>query len=206
MNIKNAEFVVFDVETTGLSVLGGDRIVEIAGVKIKGCEKIDEFSSFINPQRDIPIESQNIHGISHEMIKDAPLSQEVLPKLIDFIGGACLVGHNVSFDLKFLCYELALAGRKLHQATPAVDTLKMARKLIPYLSNYRLGHLANSLGVKVKVTHRALDDVNLTTSILKHLLIKADKQQIVSFPDFYKQFGVDKPSFAIEQVHQEMLF
>lgn len=206
MKITDTEFVVFDVETTGLSALDGDRIIEIAGVKIKNLKAVEEFSTFINPRRDVPIEAQNIHGITNEMIQDAPSSEDYLPKIIDFIGGACLVGHNISFDLKFLCYELSLAGRKLHPATPAVDTLKMARKLIPYLSNYRLGHLANSLGVKVNTTHRALDDVKLTSSVLIHLLQKATKQYITNFPELYKQFGVEKPNYPITQISQEMLF
>jgi DNA polymerase III epsilon subunit len=206
MEIKNAEFVIFDVETTGLSALNGDRIVEIAAIKIKNFEKIGQMDSLINPERDIPFQAQAIHGISNEMVSSAPTRDEVLPKIIDFIGGACLVGHNISFDLKFLCYELSCVGRKLHQATPSLDTLKMARGLIPYLNNYRLGHLANALGVKVGTTHRALADVELTSSIFSHLIRKAYSQHFVSFPELYKKFGVDKPQFAIQQLHQETLF
>lgn len=206
MEIKRAEFVIFDVETTGLSPIDGDRIIEIAAVKIKNLEKIDEFSSFINPQREIPEEAQLIHGISNEMVSDAACADQVLPQMIEFIGGACLVGHNISFDLKFLCFELAQIGRKLHKATPAVDTLKMARTLIPYLNNYRLGHLANSLGLKVKETHRALADVELTKSILVHLIHKSYNQNLISFPELCRQFGVEKPQFAIQQASQKMLF
>lgn len=206
MLINDTEFIVYDVETTGLSVLNGDRIVEIAAVRVKNLEIVDEFDSFVNPQRDIPQEATNINGITNEMVADAPTHDIVLPQMMDFIGGGCLVGHNVAFDLKFLCCELAIVGRKLHRATPAIDTLKMAKKLIPYLTNYRLGHLATTLGVKVGETHRALADVKITASVLTHLIYKAKMQQLESFPDLHKEFGVEKPQFSIEQASQETLF
>ncbi len=113
MKARSTEYVIFDVETTGLSPRDGDRILELAALKVKNFEVIDSFESFINPQRDIPEQAQRIHQITPEMVKDAPVAAEVLPRFVDFIGGACLCGQNVKFDMDFLCYELAQAGYKL---------------------------------------------------------------------------------------------
>ena len=130
MNAKKAEYVVFDVETTGLSPQGGDRIVEIAAVRVKNWEVVDIFESLVNPQRELPADAQRIHSITKAMIAEAPTADEVLPRMIDFTGGACLVGHNIKFDLNFLCFQLSLIGRKLKEETPAIDTLKMAKELL----------------------------------------------------------------------------
>jgi len=206
MNVKKAEHVIFDVETTGLSVLGGDRIIEIAAIKMKENIVVDIFESYVNPQRLIPIEAQRVNNITDDMVKDAPTSEIVLPKILDFIGGACLSGHNVKFDLNFLCYELSLIGRKLKDETPAVDTLKMAKKFLSQLTSHRLSNVAHFLGAPIEVTHRALADVKLTGVIFNHFLNMAEDHKILRFRDFLKEFGVEKPKFRIKQMEQGMLF
>jgi DNA polymerase III epsilon subunit family exonuclease len=206
MKAKDTEYVVFDVETTGLSAINGDRIIEIAAMKIRRGKVVDTFESLINPQREVPAESQQVHKITPEMLASAPTAQDILPGIIPFIGGACLVGHNVKFDLDFLCHELSLIGRKLQEETPAVDTLKMAKYLLPVLSSHRLAHVAHALGIQIEETHRALADVQLTVAILIRLIDRAQEQDIQSFPDFYKLFGVQKPNFKIEQLPQPTLF
>ena len=199
MKIISAEYIVFDSETTGLSVTDGDRIIEIAAVKIKNCQIVDRFSSLINPHRSIPQESTLVNGITEDMIKDAPVAVEVLPQLIDFIGGACLVGHNVRFDLNFLCYELSLMGRRLRQETPAIDTLKMAKELVPFLNSYRLEHVAQYLGVAVKQTHRAMADTETTASVLSRLLVIAKDRYIENVNELLEQFSVEKPNYPLRQ-------
>ena len=189
MNIKAAEFIVFDVETTGLSAQDGDRIVEIAAMKIKDQQITDRFYSLINPRRFLPAQAMMINQITEEMVADAPINEEVLPKLIDFIGGACVVGHNVRFDLGFLCYELSLMGRRLHEDTPAIDTLKMAKELLPYLSSYKLSYLARSLGVTVTETHRAMADVQMTFEVFRKLTEVAARQDIHDVGVFSNQIG-----------------
>lgn len=206
MTFFHTEFVVFDVETTGLSPLNGDRILEIAAVKVKDQKISDTFSSLVNPRRSIPIEAQRVHGISQDMVADAPNAEVVLPQMIDFIGGGCLVGHNIKFDLDFLCYELSLFGRKLRVETPAVDTLKMSKKVMAHLRSHRLSYLAHSFGVRVDETHRALADVKLTVSVLYHLLDIAVDQGIQNPSDILKHFSVPKPNFKIENSHHELLF
>ena len=206
MNIKLAEFVIFDVETTGLSPIDGDRIVEIAAVKVKGIQVVDRFYSLVNPQRSMPSQATLVNNITEDMLITAPVAADILPQMIHFIGGACVAGHNVRFDLNFLCYELSLIGRRLDDRTPAVDTLKMARDLLPYLSNHRLAYLARSLGVVVDQTHRAMADVELTVAVFLRLMEMAGDKDLQKASIFLNQFGVEKPSFKLIQKSQASLF
>lgn len=206
MNIKFTEFVIFDVETTGLSPMDGDRIVEIAAVKVKEGRVVDEFYSLVNPQRPLPPEATRINNITDDMLVTAPVACDILPGMIHFIGGACVAGHNVRFDLNFLCYELALVGRRLNDQTPAVDTLKMARDLLPYLSNHRLAYLARSLGIVVDQTHRAMADVHMTVEVFLRLMEMAGDKDLHKASVFLSQFGVEKPVFKLSQKAQAVLF
>jgi DNA polymerase III epsilon subunit len=201
-----AEYILFDVETTGLSPLEGDRIIEIAALRLKKGVIAERFTSFVNPCRPLSIGAQEINGITEEMVQDAPTAAEVLPKIIDFAGGACLVAHNASFDIKFLSYELALVGRKLREETPVLDTVRMARAFLPYLASYRLGSLAHSLGVAVTETHRAMADVELLTAIFKKLVLMAGDYNIHQLPELISQFSVEKPSFRMVSDPQPSLF
>jgi DNA polymerase-3 subunit alpha (Gram-positive type) len=206
MNIKNTEFVVFDVETTGLSAPDGDRIIEIAAMKIRDGKVIDKFYSLINPQRLIPSEASRVHNITDDMVTEAPTSLEVLPQMLSFISSSCVAGHNVKFDLGFLAYELALMGRKINESTPAIDTLKMARDLLPYLSNHKLAYLARSLGVVVSETHRAMADVDLTVQVLIRLMEMASDQNLDEISKFFAKFSVEKPAFKLVSTSQASLF
>ncbi|MCA9404863.1 MAG: 3'-5' exonuclease [Candidatus Omnitrophica bacterium] len=206
MKPTDIECVVFDVETTGLYAREGDRIIEIAAIKVKNNEIIDTFDELINPERDIPLEAQRINNISNDMVAGAPTADAVLPQMLDFIGGASLVGHNVKFDLEFLCHELAMSGRRLRSTTPTIDTLKMSRALIPQLSRHRLANVAQYFGVTIGETHRALADVKLTVAVLNRLFGLAYEQGIQTPPDIFKQFGVDKPNYKVEDVNQGSLF
>ncbi len=206
IKIHQTEFVVFDVETTGLSPQQGDRIIEIAAMKIRSGQVVDKFHSLVNPQRSIPAEASRVNNITEDMIADAPTSREVLPRMIDFIAGACVAGHNARFDVGFLSFELAAMGRKLKDDTPVIDTLKMAKELLPYLSSYKLAYLARSLGVTVTETHRALADVALTVAVFNRLADMAREKQLDEASIFIRTFSVEKPSFKIQQVAQASLF
>ena len=206
MKIHSAEIVVFDVETTGLFPQDGDRIVEIAAMKVKGGKVVDQFYSLVNPKRPIPPEATNINQITEDMVADAPTADAVLPRLIDFISGGCVAGHNARFDMGFLCYELSLFGRRLKDDTPVVDTLKMAKGLLPYLSSYKLSYLARSLGVTVTQTHRAMADVELTVAVLLRMMEMAADKNADDVGTFLTKFGVEKPLFKLVQVAQDSLF
>ncbi|MCK4983183.1 MAG: 3'-5' exonuclease [Victivallaceae bacterium] len=205
MEAKNTEYVVFDVETTGLSAQDGDRIIEIAAARVRDLKIVDTFEFFVNPGRGIPMQAQKINNITPDMVADAPSSAEILPQFVDFVGGACLCGQNVKFDLNFVCNELARASQKLRDETPAIDTIKMARYFMPQLGSFRLSNLAQAFGVKIDITHRALADVELTVEVLRHLLIIAEDQKMTKFHDILREFGVQKPVFKLVQ-DQGMLF
>ncbi len=203
---KQTEFVILDVETTGLSFITGDRIIEVAAMKTKDGVIVSKFHSLVNPQRLIPAEATSVNNITNEMVAQAPCNDVVLAQLLDYIGGACVAGHNVRFDLGFICYELSLLSRRLPDATPAIDTLKMARDLVPYLSNHKLAYLARSLGVRVTETHRALADVELTVHVFGRLLDIAQEQDLLNIDKFFAQFSVEKPVFKLTQSSQASLF
>lgn len=165
-------FTIFDTETTGLSPLSGDRVIEIAAIKIQGIDLLDEFESFVNPGRNIPYESQRIHHISEDMVKDAPKIDEVLPKFLDFTEGSILIAHNASFDLAFINHEIARVGL-LHPPLEAICTVNLARKIIPQLSSHSLDSLINYLNIKCERRHRALDDVKATAKAFLTMKQKA---------------------------------
>ena len=206
LTTQHMEFVVFDVGTTGLSVVDGDRIIEIAAMKIKDGAIIDKFYSLVNPGRSIPEAASRVNNITDDMVAQAPISGDVLPRLVDFIGGACVAGHNVRFDLSFLCYELSRINRKLNESTPVVDTLKMSRDLLPYLSNHKLSYLSRSLGVVVGETHRAMADVELTVQVLIRLMGMAQEKKMHKVTEFLTNYGVEKPAYKFVTVSQTSLF
>ncbi len=177
-DFKKAEFVIFDIETTGLSPSWGDRIVEIAALKVKNSKPVDRFYSFVDPQREISFGAFAVNGITEEMLRGAPTSCEILPRFLEFLGDAALVGHNVGFDLSFLCHELSLLGMGLKDKTVIVDTLKMARHLLPNLGRYPLWFVAESLGLPKGQQHRAMSDVELTFDVFRRLIKEMGEKNI----------------------------
>ena len=162
--------MIFDVETTGLSPYGGDRIVEIAALKIRNLVPVDKFYSLVDPEREISFGAFQVNGITPDMLIGAPKSSKVLPRFMEFVGSAGLVGHNVKFDLGFVCSELSLLGLSLPRTTVVVDTLKLSRNLLPQMGRYPLWLVAQTLGVKKNQKHRAMADVELTYRVFSKLL------------------------------------
>ena len=154
-------FTIFDTETTGLSPRSGDRIVEIAAIKIKGVDLLGEFQELINPERRIPHESQKIHNISDEMVQDADTIDIVLPKFLEFVADSILIAHNASFDLSFINHEIEKTGI-LHPPLEAICTVSLARKTLPQLHSHSLDSLIQYMGIICERRHRALDDVKAT--------------------------------------------
>lgn len=169
------EFVVFDVETTGLSNTN-DRIIEIGAVKLRDFEIIDRFSCFVNPKRDIPLKIQELTGISAEMVKDAASIEDALPEFLSFAEGSVLVAHNADFDIGFVRESCKRIGAKFENSY--VDTLRLAKALLPKLKRYKLDVIAKNLGVPLKSHHRALDDAEATASIYMKFLDELKKQGI----------------------------
>jgi DNA polymerase-3 subunit alpha (Gram-positive type) len=206
MKFIDMEYVVFDVETTGLSPLDGDRIIEIAAARVRKGIIVDRYTTFVNPLRPLNPEAQKLNKITQDMVQGAPTAAEVLPKFMEFAGGTCLVAHNASFDIKFVSFELSLAGRKLHDGMAVLDTMKMSRNFLPHLTSQRLSYIAHSLGVPVGDTHRALADVEILVGVLSRLFALAPDYNVNTFQDLIGKFGVEKPSFRIKGAEQPSFF
>jgi DNA polymerase III subunit epsilon len=171
--LESVEFVVLDVETTGLSPTR-HKLIEVAAVIIQGAETRGVFQQLINPGKRIPDFICRFTGISQEMVKGAPSAENVLPDLLTFVGRRPIVGHNVGFDLGFLGYE-AERGRWFFP-TDGIDTILMARRFIPGIRRVKLDVLATKLGVPVRERHRALGDTQTTADVFRLLLAKAQSE------------------------------
>ncbi|NLJ79180.1 MAG: PolC-type DNA polymerase III [Tissierellia bacterium] len=165
-------YVVFDLETTGLSPMN-DMIIEIGAVKIEDGVIVDEFSQLINPGRPIPLKIVNITGITDTMVEDKPKIHDVLPSFYEFIQDSVLVAHNAVFDMGFLRKQLSNIDREIEN--PVLDTLELAKSLFPHLKRHRLDVIAKHLDVDLINHHRAVDDARATANIfLKCLDILKD--------------------------------
>ncbi len=189
ITIRKSEFIIFDVETTGLSPTFGDRVIEIAALKIKNLKPMDEFHSFVDPQRKISWGAFLVNGISQEMLEGAPKAREVLPKFMEFLGEGYLIGHNVGFDLGFLTNELTLIRYPLEKEFMALDTVKMARMFLPGLRRYPLWFVARSLGIDRIQQHRAMSDVRLTFEVFCRLIEIAERNDIHDLSTLTKWCG-----------------
>ncbi|MEW9033469.1 MAG: PolC-type DNA polymerase III, partial [Planifilum fimeticola] len=162
--LQEDTYVVFDVETTGLSAVH-DTIIELAAVKVRGGEIVDRFSSFANPRRKLTSTITELTGITDEMLEGAPEVGEVLQRFLDFVGDSVLVAHNARFDMGFL--QMGVQRLGLDSITnPVIDTLEMARSLYTGLKNYRLNTLCKHFGIELKQHHRAIHDAEATGHLL----------------------------------------
>lgn len=161
--LDDTTYCVLDLETTGFS-FRTEKITEIGIMKVRNGEVIDELSTFVNPEKPIPQRVVEVTNITDDMVKDAPKIEEILPKVIEFVGDSVLVAHNADFDIGFLKYNCTLLGLKL--GNTYLDTLRLAKDLFPEYKKYKLGIIAENLGIKVDVAHRALDDVDTTVKVL----------------------------------------
>ena len=160
----DTEYCILDIETTGLS-FRTEKITELGAVIYKNGEIIDEFECFVNPEKPIPEEVVKVTNITDDMVKDAETIETILPKFLDFIGDRIIVAHNADFDVGFIKYNAEKIGIKLENTY--IDTLRLAKDLFPDYKKYKLGIIAENLGIKVDVAHRALDDVITLTKVFK---------------------------------------
>jgi DNA polymerase-3 subunit alpha (Gram-positive type) len=160
-------YVVFDVETTGLSATY-NQIIELAAVKMKDGKVIDTFSELANPHQPLSEQIVKLTGITDEMLKDAPEIDDVLKRFYDFVGEGTLVAHNARFDMGFLQVGYKKLGLKLDH--PVIDTLELARFLHPYLKNHKLNTLCKQFNIELVNHHRATDDAEATGHLLWKLI------------------------------------
>ena len=160
-------FVVFDIETTGFSSVT-NHIIEIGAVKVENGKIVDRFSTYVNPQEPIPYRITKLTTITDADVMDAPTIDQVLPEFFAFCEGCVLVAHNASFDTGFIKEN----ARKLElpYAYTHVDTLAMARVLLPQLAKFTLDHVAKTVGVSLENHHRAVDDAEATAEIFEKFI------------------------------------
>ncbi len=174
-SLDDVEFVVVDTETTGLRP-GSDRVIEVAAVRLHAGEMINSFQNLVNPGRRIPPFIVKFTGITPEMLVDAPSAGEIFPDFLRFVEGAVLVGHNLSFDLNFLSYEAQLLGQVF--PVDGLDTIPLARRLLPGLKRFKLDMVANYLKIPATNRHRAMGDTQVTAAVFLRLLEFARQQGI----------------------------
>lgn len=180
--LSDVTFVVIDLETTG-TVPGQSRIIEVAAAKFRGGECLGTFQTLVNPGCGVPPFIVALTGITEALVVPAPAIGEVLPTLLEFIGGAVLVGHNLRFDTSFLDADLIASGRP-RLANARVDTLTLARRLIrDEVPDCRLATLAARFRTGVRPTHRALDDVLATAEVLHGLFERAAGYGVLALDD-----------------------
>ncbi len=167
--LEDATYCVLDLETTGISITT-EKITEVGIMKVKNGEVIDEFEIFVNPEKPIPQRVVEVTNITDEMVKDAETIDKVFPKILEFVGDSIIVAHNASFDVGFLKHNAKLLGYEFNNTY--IDTLPLAKDLFPDLKKYKLGKIADSLGIEVDVAHRALADVDTTVKVFNVMLKK----------------------------------
>jgi DNA polymerase-3 subunit epsilon len=184
-SLDELEFVVLDVETTGLAP-GRHRLIEVGAVVVSSGELGVSFSHLIHPGRRIPQFISQFTGINHRMIARAPSAAVVLPQLRDFVGERPIVGHNIGFDLGFLNYEAEQAH--IAPAFPAegIDTIALARRYLTGMRRASLDRVAAALHVTTRDRHRALPDARITAQVFLLLLANARAEGCVTLEDLYR--------------------
>ena len=171
-------YVVFDLETTGFSS-EHDRIIEIGAVKYKNRRCVDSFSCFVNPEIPIPFRIEKLTGINDSMVIDAQTIEEVLPKFIEFCEGAVLVAHNADFDSGFIKAK-AKQVMGIDKEYTVVDTVALARVLLPQLNRYKLDTVAKAVGVSLENHHRAVDDADCCAGIFLKFMTMMEERGITN--------------------------
>ena len=180
---------------------GIDKITEIAAVKVKNGEFIGEYTTFVNPERPIPKNVQELTHITTDMVKDERTIEEVLPEFLEFCKGAVMVAHNAKFDMSFINYFAE--KEKLEKPKFAIDTLSIAREIFESYQNHKLGTIAENLQIELEGAHRAINDARATAKVFVKMcdILKEKDMDIMGFSEInmvnlfdvdYKQNLLDK--------------
>ena len=182
------KYVVFDLETTGLSSVN-DKIIEIGAVKVEKGKIVDSFSTFVNPLVPISYRIQELTGINDSMVADAPVIEKVLPEFMEFCKDCVLVAHNAEFDVGFI----EINCKKMGIATDftVADTIALARILVPEIARYKLDTLAKHLGIPLVNHHRAVDDARCTAEIFVKFIEMLKNRGFENLDDLNKEGVMD---------------
>ncbi len=167
------DYVIFDLETTGISCTS-DEVVEISAVKVEGGVVVDELTTLVNPGRPIPYQATSVHGITNEMVENSPMFREALADFNDFIGDSVIIGHNIhTFDMKFIQRDAQKYFGK-YIGNDYIDTLEIARLYLPELPGRSLVELADHYGIGSQGAHRALNDCRMNQQVFECLRREMD--------------------------------
>lgn len=182
-NLKNLMYTVFDTETTGLDPDGGDEIISIAAVRIANNKIVyqDLFDELVDPKRDIPLESYNIHGIDYEMVAGKKQIAEVLSLFKNYTSQSVLVGHNIAFDMKM--FKVKEKTTHIRFTNPVLDTLLLSAILHPNLKKHDMDSISKRLGIKIIGRHTALGDAVATAQIFLKLVAILNSNGILTLRD-----------------------
>ena len=176
INKYTPDYVIFDLETTGISP-NYDEVIEISALKVKGGEVVDEFNTLVNPGRKIPFGAMKVNGITNAMVAEAPAFSHVLAEFLDFAEGLVLVGHNIArFDMKFIWRDAEQYFGEIPQNN-YVDTLQVARKHLPKMDHHRLVDLAEYYGISSEGAHRALNDCYMNQKVYECMVSEMREAQ-----------------------------
>jgi DNA polymerase III subunit alpha, Gram-positive type len=179
--MSDSEYVVVDIETTGLSKYI-HKMTEIAAVKVKNNRVVGEFQTLINPETHIPSFITRLTGINDEMVKDAPRVHEILPEFLDFLGDSTLVAHNATFDYGFIAYNVNKYLDK-EVRNQKLCTRKLANRLLPDLPRKRLGDLCEMFEVQNDQAHRAMGDTKATVKVFTKFLAMLELADVKTHDD-----------------------
>ena len=169
--LEGAEFVVFDLETTGAKA-PPCRITEIGAYRVRNGEVVGEFQTLVNPETPIPPFITSLTGISDDMVRNAPLFGDVVHEFLGFIGSSVLVAHNSGFDMRFLNHEIGRIFGEYRLANPCLCTVQLSRKLLPDILNHKLKTVAEHYSIDLVNHHRASADAFATAHIFINLLAR----------------------------------
>lgn len=172
--------VVFDIETTGFGPVN-DQIIEIGAVKVQDGKIVDKYSTFVNPDIPIPYHITQLTSITDEMVMDSPMIDVILPEFLEFCKGAILVAHNASFDVGFITKKAEFLG--IETDFTVIDTVGMARLLLPHLSRFKLNIISKELGINLESHHRAVDDAGATAEIFVKFIEMLDEKNVTTLEE-----------------------
>lgn len=175
--LEELDFVVVDVEATGAKT-PPNRLIELGAYRIRQGRIVDEFATLVNPEIPIPRFVASLTRITNDMVKDAPVFAEVAPRWLEFVSEAVLVAHNAPFDTSFLNHEISRVYPGHRMVNSHICTVKLCRRALPGLANYRLETVANHFSISIFNRHRAGSDALATAEIFIHLLSKLNEHGV----------------------------
>ena len=175
--LEELDFVVVDVEATGAKT-PPNRLIELGAYRVRYGRIVDEFVTLVNPELPIPRFVASLTRITNDMVKSAPVFAEVAPRWLEFVGDAVIVAHNAPFDTSFLNHEISRVYPGHRMVNSHICTVKLSRRTLPGLANYRLDTIANHFSIPIFNRHRAGSDALATAQIFIRLLARLDQHGV----------------------------